>query len=159
MAVAMYPGSFDPIHSGHVHVVEVAAQIFEKVVVAAMYNPGKEGFLSLEQREELLNECFSHLDNVTTMRATGLVVEAAERVSASHLVKGLRGVADLENEMQMAQTNKTVSGIQTVFIPADPQHSYLSSRFIREIAAQAGDITDLVPAAVADLLMREKKSD
>tara|TARA_B110000014_G_C19694857_1_gene363999 strand:- start:20 stop:487 length:468 start_codon:yes stop_codon:yes gene_type:complete len=152
MPIAMYPGSFDPLHYGHVHIVEVASQIFEKVFVTAMYNPAKEGFLPLEKREKLLKMCFSHLDNVSTMSSSGLVTEAAQNVSASHLVKGIRGPADLENEIQMAQTNKTVSGVQTLFIPADPQHSYLSSRFIREIASQGGDITKLVPTAVADYL-------
>ena len=156
MAIAMYPGSFDPIHDGHVHIVEVAAQIFEKVYVSAMYNPTKKGFLTLEEREELLEKCFSHLENVFTMSSSGLVVEAAQSVSASHLVKGIRGPADLENEFQMAQTNKTVSGVQTVFIPADPQLSYLSSRFIREIATQEGDIAALVPDVVADYLSRGK---
>ncbi len=156
MAIAMYPGSFDPIHDGHVHIVEVAAQIFEKVYVSAMYNPAKKGFLPLEEREELLEKCFSHLENVFTMSSSGLVVEAAQSVSASHLVKGIRGPADLENEFQMAQTNKTVSGVQTVFIPADPQLSYLSSRFIREIATQEGDIAALVPDVVADYLSRGK---
>ncbi len=152
----MYPGSFDPIHDGHVHIVEVAAQIFEKVYVSAMYNPAKKGFLSLEDREELLERCFSHLENVSTMSSSGLVVEAAQSVSASHLVKGIRGPADLENEIQMAQTNKTVSGVQTLFIPADPQLSYLSSRFIREIATQGGDISGLVPDVVAGYLSRGK---
>ncbi len=156
MAIAMYPGSFDPIHDGHVHIVEVAAQIFEKVYVSAMYNPAKKGFLSLEDRQELLERCFSHLENVSTMSSSGLVVEAAQSVSASHLVKGIRGPADLENEIQMAQTNKTVSGVQTLFIPADPQLSYLSSRFIREIASQGGDISGLVPDVVADYLSRGK---
>jgi len=156
MAIAMYPGSFDPIHDGHVHIVEVAAQIFEKVYVSAMYNPAKKGFLSLEDREELLERCFSHLENVSTMSSSGLVVEAAQSVSASHLVKGIRGPADLENEIQMAQTNKTVSGVQTLFIPADPQLSYLSSRFIREIATQGGDISGLVPDVVAGYLSRGK---
>lgn len=156
MAIAMYPGSFDPIHDGHVHIVEVAAEIFEKVYVSAMYNPAKKGFLSLEDREELLERCFSHLENVSTMSSSGLVVEAAQSVSASHLVKGIRGPADLENEIQMAQTNKTVSGVQTLFIPADPQLSYLSSRFIREIATQGGDISGLVPDVVAGYLSRGK---
>ncbi|MEC7924030.1 MAG: pantetheine-phosphate adenylyltransferase [Actinomycetota bacterium] len=156
MAIAMYPGSFDPIHDGHVHIVEVAAEIFEKVYVSAMYNPAKKGFLSLEDREELLERCFSHLENVSTMSSSGLVVEAAQSVSASHLVKGIRGPADLENEIQMAQTNKTVSGVQTLFIPADPQLSYLSSRFIREIATQGGDISGLVPDVVADYLSKGK---
>ena len=154
MAIAMYPGSFDPLHEGHVHIVEVASQIFEKVYVSAMYNPSKEGFLPLAQREELLGRCFSRFDNVTTMSSPDLVVHAAESVSASHLVKGIRGPADLETEIQMAQTNKTVSGIQTLFIPAEPQLSYLSSRFIREIASQGGDITDLVPDEVANYLTK-----
>ena len=88
------------------------------------------------------------------MSSPDLVVHAAESVSASHLVKGIRGPADLETEIQMAQTNKTVSGIQTLFIPAEPQLSYLSSRFIREIALQGGDITDLVPDEVANYLTK-----
>ena len=89
-----------------------------------MYNPAK-GFLPLEQREELLGECFSKIDNVITMSSPDLVVQAAQSVSASHLVKGIRGPSDLESEIQMAQTNKTVSGIQTIFIPAEPQLSHI----------------------------------
>ncbi|MBJ69066.1 MAG: pantetheine-phosphate adenylyltransferase [Acidimicrobiaceae bacterium] len=154
MAIALYPGSFDPLHDGHVHVVKIASQIFETVYVAAMYNPAKEGFLPLEQREELLGECFSKIDNVITMSSPDLVVQAAQSVSASHLVKGIRGPSDLESEIQMAQTNKTVSGIQTIFIPAEPQLSYLSSRFIREISLQGGDITGLVPDEVANYLAK-----
>tara|TARA_X000001036_G_C20268184_1_gene639102 strand:+ start:58 stop:528 length:471 start_codon:yes stop_codon:yes gene_type:complete len=156
MAIAIYPGSFDPLHDGHVSVVEVASQIFEMVYVSAMYNPSKEGFLPLEQREELLEKCFSHLDNVITMSSSGLAVQAAESVSATHIVKGIRGPADLESEIQMAQTNKTVSGVQTLFIPAEPQLSYLSSRFIREIVLQEGDITGLVPGEVVEHLARRK---
>ena len=157
MTRAMYPGSFDPVHLGHIGVVEIAAAAFDEVSVVAMYNPEKAGFFALSQRQALLEAVLGHLDNVTISAATGLVIDAARDLDAPVIVKGVRSGSDLDIEMQMAQTNKTVSGVQTVFIPADPQHSYLSSRFIREIASQGGDITDLVPAAVADLLMREKK--
>lgn len=154
MAIAIYPGSFDPIHLGHVRIVENAATIFDQVIVVAMQNREKKGFLSIEKRQELLKTSFEHLDNVVTDSSTGLVVDVAKALNAEVIIKGLRSSADFEIEMQMAQTNKKISAINTVFIPTDPEYSYISSRFIREISSEGGDVSGLVPKPVSDLLKR-----
>ncbi len=153
MTRAMYPGSFDPVHLGHLDVVEAVAPLFDDVVVVAMYNPDKmTGFFSLEQREDLLTASFAHLPNVKTANAAGLVVHAARELGADVIVKGIRTTTDLDVEMQMAQTNKKVSGVQTMFVPCEPANSYVSSRFIREISARGEDVTMMVPPPVAAAL-------
>ena len=154
MAIAIYPGSFAPIHLGHVRIVENAATIFDQVIVVAMKNREKKGFLSIEKRQELLKTSFEHLNNVVTDSSTGLVVDVAKALNAEVIIKGLRSSADFEIEMQMAQTNKKISAINTVFIPTDPEYSYISSRFIREISSEGGDVSGLVPKPVYDLLKR-----
>ena len=105
MAIAIYPGSFDPIHLGHVRIVENAATIFDQVIVVAMQNREKKGFLSIEKRQELLKTSFEHLNNVVTDSSTGLVVDVAKALNADVIIKGVRSSADFEIEMQMAQTN------------------------------------------------------
>ncbi len=152
MTKAMYPGSFDPLHLGHLNIVEIASSIFDEVVVVTMQNPEKKSFLSLEAREDLLKSSFSHLSNVSTANSSGLVVNTATDLGVTVIVKGLRSTGDFEIEMQMAQTNKTVTGIETIFIPSEPAHSHISSRFIREIATLGGDVSALVPESVASLL-------
>ncbi|MBC95629.1 pantetheine-phosphate adenylyltransferase [bacterium] len=154
MAITIYPGSFDPVHHGHVRIVETAATMFDQVIVVAMQNREKKGFLSIEKRQELLKTTFGHLDNVVTESSTGLVVDVAKALNADTIIKGLRSSADFEIEMQMAQTNKKISQINTIFIPTDPEYSYISSRFIREIASEGGDVSGLVPKPVSDLLKR-----
>jgi len=153
MTRAMYPGSFDPVHVGHVDIVEIAAAAFDEVVVVTMYNPAKDGFFPLDQRRSLLEGAVAHLDNVTIAAASGLVVDAAAELGADVIVKGIRSATDLDIEIQMAQTNKAVSGVQTLFVPTEPDHSFVSSRFIREIASNGGDVRALVPAAVAEALV------
>lgn len=149
MTRALYPGSFDPVHVGHVDIVEVAARLFDEVVVVTMYNPDKSGFFELDERRRLLAEAVAHIDNVTTTSASGLVIDAATELDADVIVKGVRGPADLDIETQMAQTNKSVTGIQTIFVPSEPEHGFVSSRFIREISAHGGDVAHLVPPGVA----------
>ncbi|MEG3585829.1 MAG: pantetheine-phosphate adenylyltransferase [Actinomycetota bacterium] len=159
MTKAMYPGSFDPLHLGHLNIVEVASGIFDEVVVVTMQNPEKKSFLSLEAREDLLKSSFSHLPNVSTANSSDLVVNAAVELGAKIIVKGLRSTGDFEIEMQMAQTNKTVSGVETIFIPSEPAHSHISSRFIREIATMGGDVSALVPDSVTKLLLRRLNNE
>ena len=109
MAIAMYPGSFAPVHLGHLRIVESAARIFDQVIVVAMENREKQGFLSLDSRKKLLATTFGHLDNVRTDSSSGLVVDTARELGADIIVKGLRSAADFDIEMQMAQTNKAIS--------------------------------------------------
>ncbi len=155
MTRAMYPGSFDPVHVGHVDIVEIAAAAFDEVIVVTMYNPAKDGFFPLAQRRELLEATLGHLHNVSITSAAGLVVDAACDLGATVIVKGIRSATDLDVELQMAQTNKAVSGVQTMFVPTEPDHSFVSSRFIREIASHGGDVSALVPPLVAEALARK----
>ncbi len=156
MTKALYPGSFDPVHIGHLDVVEAAAPLFDEVVVVAMFNQEKPGgFFTLEERESMLVETFAHLPNVTTASSPGLVVQAAAELGADLLVKGIRNAIDLDIEAQMAHTNKAVTGIQTLLVPSEPAHSFVSSRFIREIVMRGEDVSSLVPPPVAERLARK----
>lgn len=153
MTVVLYPGSFDPIHNGHVEIVETAARLFDKVVVAAVRNPQKgEPLFSLEERSELIHEALAHLDNVEVTLFSSLVVDLAKDVGAHFIVKGLRAVSDFESELQMAQMNKSISGVDTLFIPTTSSHSFLASKLIREIARFGGDVASTVPTCVAEKL-------
>lgn len=159
MTRALYPGSFDPVHLGHLDVVEACAALFDEIVVVAMYNPEKPaGFFTLEEREELLTETFAHLENVSTTSSAGLVVQAAAQLGADVVIKGVRSAGDLDVEVQMAHTNKAVSGIQTLLVPAEPANAFVSSRYIREITARGEDVTALVPAPVGKRLMAKTAS-
>ncbi len=156
MIRALYPGSFDPVHIGHLDVVEAAAPLFDEVIVVAMFNQDKpDGFFDLDEREAMLKETFAHLANVSTASSPGLVVQAAAELDADVVIKGVRSAVDLDVEVQMAHTNKAVSGIQTLLVPSEPAHSFVSSRFIREIAARGEDVSSLVPPPVAKRLARK----
>lgn len=153
MTVVLYPGSFDPIHNGHVEIIETAARLFDKVIVAAMRNPQKGSPLfSLEDRQALVVESIGHLENVEVTLFSSLVVDLARDVGANFIVKGLRAVSDFESELQMAQMNRLISGVDTLFIPTTSSHSFLASKLIREIANFGGDINSMVPKCVADQL-------
>ncbi|HTN99977.1 MAG TPA: pantetheine-phosphate adenylyltransferase [Microthrixaceae bacterium] len=150
MTVVLYPGSFDPIHNGHVEIVETTARLFDKVVVAAMRNPQKgEPLFSLEERQELIVDSLAHLPNVEVTMFSSLVVDLAREVDANFIVKGLRAVSDFESELQMAQMNRSISGVDTLFVPSASRNSFLASKLIREVARFGGDITTMVPAPVA----------
>lgn len=149
MTVALIPGSFDPFHNGHLEVVERASRLFDEVVVASLSNPQKgEPLFSIEERKEMVAECTAGIPNVRIVAMSTLVVDLARQVGASVIVKGLRAVSDFESELQMAQMNRELSGIETLFIPTGSQHAFVASRLIREVARYGGDVSSFVPEPV-----------
>ena len=149
-STVLYPGSCDPIHNGHVEIVETAARLFDRVVVAAMRNPQKgEPLFTLDERRDLIVDSLSHIPNVEVTMFSSLVVDLARDVGANFIVKGLRAVSDFESELQMAQMNKSISGVDTLFVPSASRNSFLASKLIREVARFGGDVSTMVPAPVA----------
>ena len=153
MTRVLYPGSFDPIHNGHLELIEVASRLFDSVVVATIGNPQKtSGLFGLEERRDLIEASVAHLANVEVRMHSSLVVDLAKEVEADFLVKGLRAVSDFESELQQSQMNLAISGVHTLFIPSATEHSFVASKWIREIARFHGDISSMVPQPVASAL-------
>jgi pantetheine-phosphate adenylyltransferase len=156
VAKVLYPGSFDPFHNGHRELVETASFLFEHVVVATIRNPQKSaGLFTLEERQAMIGESLAHLDNISIVSVSKLVVDVAKEVGADFIIKGLRAVSDFENEMAQAQTNLTVGSVHTIFLPSASANSYMASKYIRDIARFGGDVSAMVPEAVA-LALKEK---
>jgi pantetheine-phosphate adenylyltransferase len=153
VTVVLYPGSFDPFHNGHRELVEAAAYLFDKVIVAAMRNPQKgEPLFSLAERKEMISDSLAHLDNVKVTQFSNLVVKLAQEVGADFILKGLRAPSDFESEMAQAQINLEVSGVHTLFLPTASRNSYLASKYIRDIVRFGGDVSNMVPSPVAKRL-------
>ncbi len=148
MKKVLVPGSYDPVHNGHLEVIERAAQLFDRVVLAAVHNPSKVGRFTMEERRDMLEESTSHLTNVTIDFFDGLLVDFAKREGCDAIVKGLRAVSDFESELQMAQMNERLTGIVTLFIPTASRHSFLASRLLMEVARYGGDVASMVPEPV-----------
>ena len=154
MATALCPGSFDPVTNGHLDIIERTARHFDDVIVAVIRNPQKNASLfTLEERQEMLSEEIAHLDNVRILFFKGLLVEFAKQHGAEAIVKGLRAVSDFDYELQMAQMNASLSGIETVFVPTSPAYSFLASSLVKEVATFGGDVSGLVPASVNERLV------
>jgi len=153
MKTALFPGSFDPFHNGHLEVVEVASRLFDHLVIAPGPNREKvQALFDIEQRRSMIAASVSHLPNVE-VAATGtpvLVVDAALAVGADVIVKSLRVASDAESELQQAQINKTVSGIETLFVPCSSAYSFIASKWIRDFASYGGAdrVGSMVPQPV-----------
>lgn len=154
MAIAVYPGSFDPITFGHIDIATRAAKLFETVHVLVVHNPGKNPKLSLEARVELVRSVLADKPGnfVVSSLASGLLVDYCKDVKAEALVKGIRTTVDLDYELPMAQVNRDLSGIETVFLPADPAHGFISSSLVKQVASLGGDISKYVPKVVVEAL-------
>lgn len=154
MTAVLYPGSFDPLHNGHVEIIEMASKLFDRVVVAAMRNPQKgEPLFTFEEREAMIEESTSHLGNVEVTMFASLVVDLASEAKVDFIVKGLRAVSDFESELQMAQMNHAISGVHTVFLPTASKSSFIASKLIREIVRFGGDVSSMVPEPVLKRLI------
>ena len=156
MVKVLYPGSFDPVHNGHMEICATASRLFDHVVVAAMRHPQKSSpFFTDEERVEMLTDACEHLGNVEVVQFGELVVDLARRLEVDFIIKGLRGSADFESELQMAQMNKSVSGVETLFLPSVSDNAFIASKYIRDITAFGTDCSHLVPESIAERL-REK---
>jgi len=146
------PGSFDPPTNGHADIVRRIARLADEVVIAVLVNPAKQGMFEVTERVEMLEEITADLPNVSVESFQGLLVDFCRDHSIPAVVKGLRAVSDFEYELQMAQMNHRLSGVDTMFVTTDPLYSFLSSSLVKEVAAYGGDVEGLVPPAVHERL-------
>jgi pantetheine-phosphate adenylyltransferase len=147
------PGSFDPVTNGHLDIVGRASRLFDEVVVAVLVNENKKANLfSVEERLDMLSRATSDLPNVTVGSFQGLLVDFCVENSVDAIVKGLRAVSDFDYELQMAQMNGSLTGVDTVFIPTSPDYSFLASSLVKEVAKGGGDVSALVPDFVLTML-------
>lgn len=149
--LCVYPGSFDPVTLGHVDIIERAASLYPQVVVAVLNNPEKRGTFSVQQRQVMLGKACAHLPNVRIDSFGGLLVDYMRKLGAGIVLRGLRAVTDFESEFQMAQVNRQIAPeVETLFLMTSPNHAYISSSAVRQIAAFGGDISTLVPEAILE---------
>ena len=142
------PGSFDPVTNGHLDVIERASRLYDDVVVAVLVNKDKHGLFSIEERIALLEETTGALGNVRVEAFRGLLVDFCAQRDIPVVLKGLRAVSDFDYELQMAQMNTRLSGVETLFVTTNPEYSFLSSSLVKEVAAHGGDVDGLVPDVV-----------
>ena len=155
MDIAVYPGSFDPITYGHLDIIERAAVVFDRVIVAVSIKPIKVPLFTMEERVEMITQETSGLPNVEVNCFRGLLIEFMKQKNARVIVRGLRAISDYENEFQVALMNRKLNpDVETVFLMAQPKYSYLSSSIVKEIASFKGDVRGCVSQRVAQCLQR-----
>jgi pantetheine-phosphate adenylyltransferase len=145
---ALCPGSFDPVTNGHIDIIDRAASLYDEVVVAVFVNQAKSGLFSVDERREMLCEVTADHPNVSIDVFEGLVVDYCRVHDIPVIVKGLRAVSDFDYELQMAQMNRGLAGVDTLFMPTNPEYSFLASSLVKEIAKWGGDVSSLVPPNV-----------
>jgi pantetheine-phosphate adenylyltransferase len=157
--IAVCPGTYDPVTNGHVDVIERAARLFDELVVSVTTGSvKKQPLFDAEERIAMVEQSVAHLDNVRVEGFDSLITEHARDLGASVLVKGLRAISDFDYEFQMAQINRHLAAeIETVYLPASPQFSFISSSGVREVATWGGPVDDWVPAQVAAALRERSR--
>src|SRR5688572_8126043 len=153
MRTAVYPGSFDPITNGHLDVIQRAARLFDRVIVAVATNESKVPLFTMAQREHHCKMAVAHLANVEVDSFTGLLVRYVEQVGGTAVIRGLRAVSDFEFEFQLALMNRKLSGqVETIFMMPKENYTFISSRMIKEVAGLGGDVSSFVPPVVQEAL-------
>ncbi|MER5374571.1 pantetheine-phosphate adenylyltransferase [Streptomyces sp. NPDC002132] len=152
MRRAVCPGSFDPITNGHLDIISRASRLYDEVYVAVMINKSKKGLFEIDERIDLIRRVTAEYANVRVEAFHGLLVDFCKQREIPAIVKGLRAVSDFDYELQMAQMNIGLSGVETLFVPTNPAYSFLSSSLVKEVATWGGDISHLVPPLVHEVL-------
>ncbi|SFS36618.1 pantetheine-phosphate adenylyltransferase [Saccharopolyspora flava] len=152
MRRAVCPGSYDPVTNGHLDIIERASGLFDEVVVAVLINKSKKGLFSVDERLDMLREVTAPWPNVRIDSWHGLLVDYCKANEIGAIVKGLRAVSDFDYELQMAQMNQQLSGVETMFMSTNPLYSFLASSLVKEVATYGGDVSNLLPATIEQRL-------
>lgn len=159
MKIAIYPGSFDPVTTGHLHIIRRAARIFDRLIVCVMVNSGKNPMFTLDERVELIRMVTEDLPNVEVDGSDQLLAEYAKNIGDCVIVKGLRAGSDFENEFQMAMINRKINPqLDTMFLTAEHQYTYLSSSMVKELGSYHVDLTDFLPEKILPIVQQRISS-
>jgi pantetheine-phosphate adenylyltransferase len=159
MRRAVCPGSFDPVTNGHLDIIGRGSRLFDEVIVAVLVNQSKSGLFTIEERLEMLRDVVKPYDNVRVESFQGLTVDFCRANDAMVVIKGLRAVSDFDYELQMAQMNLGLAGVETLFMPTAPQNSFLSSSLVKDVAKWGGDVSGHVPEVVVRRLAERLRAD
>jgi pantetheine-phosphate adenylyltransferase len=151
---AIFPGSFDPITNGHLDVIGRGVKLFDQLVVAVGQNPQKEDFFTLDERVDMIKELVKDMPRVTVDKYETLTVKYAKQVGADVMLRGMRNLTDVQYEFQMAMTNRSVAGVETVFIMTSEEFGFVNSTMVRDVALLGGDVSKLIPVTVYDRLTK-----
>ncbi|GAA2369965.1 phosphopantetheine adenylyltransferase [Catellatospora methionotrophica] len=155
MRRAVCPGSFDPVTRGHLDIIDRSSRLFDEVIIAVLVNQTKQGLFSIAERIEILREVTKNLPNVRVESFQGLLVDYCRDNDAQVVVKGIRAVSDFDYELQMAQMNIGLSGVETLFMPTNPLYSFVASSLVKEIAKWGGEVSSFVPELVERRLLEK----
>lgn len=159
MTRAVCPGSFDPVTNGHLDIIGRARGLYDELIVAVLVNDSKRGLFTIDERLDMLREVTKPYENVRIEAFRGLLVDFCRDQGVAVVVKGLRAISDFDYELQMAQMNLGLAGVETLFMPTSPQNSFISSSLVKDVAKWGGDVTPHVPDVVARRLVARLRSD